>query len=802
METFKPNHSIRGRAALLASACLVFPLLPAHARDAEALASNELSKRSIAIQEAQELLQKGDEAYTLGNYGDAVTAYAGARNLIPDAPISAELRDAATLRYAQASVEHARDLARAGDLAGAKATVDKVLDKSVAPDNPGALAYRTQLDDPIRTNPALTKEHGQNIDQVRRLLYTAEGAYNLGKFDQAKSTYESVIRIDPTNSAARRGLERVAQAKSDYAKSAYDHTRAEMLAQVDAGWEIPPTPLDVDPAMTDVGFSEISTDLIPVRNKLDRIIIPKFAIEQATLDEALDLLRVRAAENDTLESNPASKGVNITVSLGDGNSPEATRIRNTRFDLQLSQVPLAQVLNYICNVTGTTFSTDDFAVNISPAGSTSTALVTRSYRVPPDFISSISTATSATPQDDPFAEAPAGGLLATRLGIQETLTQQGVLFPEGASAKLIAGTLRVVNTEQNQAYIAQIIETATSAEPIMVSVSVTMIKVQEDRLQELGFDWLLNNFGFGGEAWVPGQDKLNLTGGTIGNGRPLTDIPLEGYDTVRNPITSGNRSGDFAVNGNSIDQAILNSGSRQVSNSAPGVLAVRGEINEATVAMLMRGLNQSNGVDLVARPSVVTRSGQSSSVSVIREFPYPTEYEPPELPNSTGGEFGFGGGSSPVTPATPTAFDNRDVGISMEVLPVVDENKQYVNLTINPVFTEFDGFVNYGSPINTTASGLLGPETVQLTENAILEPVFSVKRLKTSVDVLDGATLVLGGLIQDNNQNVEDQVPILGSIPVIGRLFQSKVTKKTTTAIVFLVNVQVVDPMGRVHRDR
>lgn len=94
------------------------------------------------------------------------------------------------------------------------------------------------LDDPLRTNPALTYEHVQNVDKVRRNLYMAEGHYNLGKFDDAKKAYEAIIRIDPHNTAARRGMERVAARKSDYYRAAYDHTRAELLMQVDQAWEL------------------------------------------------------------------------------------------------------------------------------------------------------------------------------------------------------------------------------------------------------------------------------------------------------------------------------------------------------------------------------------------------------------------------------------------------------------------------------------------------------------------------------------------------------------------------------------
>ena len=215
MEIFKPIHFFRGGAALLASAGMILPLSGGDSRGGNSLASSELSRRSVAIDEAQELLRKGDEAYTAGRYAEAVEAYGGARELIPDAPISAELRAAATERYAQASVEHARVLSRGGDVHGARAAVNKVLDPSVAPNNPGALNFLGQLDDPIRTNPALTAKHTQNVDSVRRLLYTAEGAYNLGKYDEANAKYEDVLRIDPTNTAARRGMEQVANAKSE-----------------------------------------------------------------------------------------------------------------------------------------------------------------------------------------------------------------------------------------------------------------------------------------------------------------------------------------------------------------------------------------------------------------------------------------------------------------------------------------------------------------------------------------------------------------------------------------------------------
>jgi general secretion pathway protein D len=817
METFKPIHFSRDCAALLASAILILPLSGGETRGG-GLASSELSRRSVALDEAQELLRKGDEAYNAGRYGQAVEAYSGARELIPNAPITAELRAAATERYAQASVEHARILSREGDVAAAKAVVDKVLVESVAPNNPGAVAFRAQLDDPIRTNPALTAAHAKDIDAVRRLLYTAEGAYDLGKYDEANAKFSEVLRIDPTNTAARRGMERVENAKSGHQKAAYDQTRAEMLSQVESQWELQVPTLDLEASLPDPGADSSVATLVSVRNKLDRIIIPKVNLDQTTLDEALDFLRIRAGENDTLELDPTRKGVNFAVNLGSADSLAAQKIKAARITLQLSNVPLSQVLKYICDVTQTAYTTDDFSVIITPTGASSPVLVSRTYRVPPDFISSMSSGAGAAPAEDPFATAPAGGgLLAKRLGAQEALVQQGVSFPEGASATYTpaTNTLLVVNTEVNQDYVSQIIETITKTEPVMVSVKVTMIKVEQTTLKEIGFDWFLENATFGKDLFG--------SGGTVGNGKTSPDLPGPDGVTKLNPVTAGNRSGDSAISGNSIDNLISNQSSRQSSNPAPGILGLAGNFPDGNVQMLMRGLDQKKGVDIMAQPTTITRSGQSSSINIVREFIYPTEYEPPELPNSVGfdgnqnfqnitidqlgniitNEGGGGsGGTTPVTPATPTAFETRDVGITLEVLPVVDANKQYITVTLKPVFSDFDGFVNYGSPINSTVNGPFGVQTVEVTKNAILMPIFSKNAIETTIDVADGGTVAVGGLVQETIQNVNDKTPILGSIPIIGRLFESDAKQPVSKMVIFLVNVELMDPTGHRYRNR
>lgn len=800
MVIFKPSKWIQALVVWWLAAVLLTGLHAAGSGVADEVAAREIARRSVAVQEAQELLRKGDEAYTAGKFAEAVEAFAGAREMIPDAPQSAELRAAATDRYAQAAVEQGRVLSRKGDMDGAKALLDKVLADGVAPQHAGALAFRAQLDDPIRSNPALNAEHAKDVDEVRRLLYTAQGAFDLGKFDEAKQRYEEVLRIDPTNSAARRGMEKTAVAKSDYFKAASDHTRAEMLGQVDAAWEMQVPAPEQGLGLPEIGVEELSTDGLNLKAKIDQIIIPSIALEQSSLDEALDFLRLKAAENDSTETEASRKGVNFTVNLGAPDSEVAKRIRALRFDLRLTQVPLSKVLRYLTEITQTEFKTDEFAVLITPIGSSSDELVARSYRVPPDFLTSLNSGAGAGAEKaaaDPFAEAPEkGGLLTARLSAQEALAKQGIPFPEGASANYSAATntLRVVNTETHQEAVAQIIDALTQSEPVAVSVKVTMIRTQQSNLEELGFDWLLSGAGSIENSGVA------AAGGTIGNGTPRTAGDFTGED-IGDPngiMTAGLRSGDGAISNNSIDALIANpERTAQSVNVAPGVLSVTGVFGDAQFKSIMRGLDQKKGIDIMARPSVVTRSGQASNIAIVREFIYPTEYEPPEVPQTV-----EGGGSVPVTPATPTAFEKRDVGITLEVLPVADADKRFVDVTLNPSFIEFDGFVNYGSPINSTASGVLGTEAVEITKNAILMPVFSAQKLATQLTVADGATIALGGLMTESVKNVEDKVPVFGQLPVVGRMFSSKSRESVSTAVIFLVQIDLIDPTGRAYRDR
>src|SRR5678815_1788136 len=100
-------------------------------------------------------------------------------------------------------------------------------------------------------------------------------------------------------------------------------------------------------------------------------------------------------------------------------------------------------------------------------------------------------------------------------------------------------------------------------------------------------------------------------------------------------------------------------------------------MTDPSFQLVIRALNQKKGVDLLSAPRVTTKSGQRAVIEIIREFRYPTEFDPPQIPQTFNGT---GGGSFPVTPTTPTAFETRNTGVTLEVEPVIGPDLYTIDL--------------------------------------------------------------------------------------------------------------------------
>ncbi len=806
------------------------------------LAKREMLRRAEKVQQAEELLGSGRESYQKGDYESAVTSYNEALGVLPGGFATAERRSVLETHLADATVALSQQYRRTGKYAEARDKLNQVL--SIDPNNQQARQEIEYLDDPIRTNPALSYDHTTNVDKVRRFLYTAEGFKNLGLYDDSIREYQKALQVDPYNSAARRGMEGIHQLKADHYRSSYDEARARMLAEVDAAWAMAvPPPVELDGTVIGAGQRPSAVG-VNIEFKLKNMLIPVVDFDDTTVEEAIDFLRQRAQELDKWELDPIKKGINFVIRkprIGGGApdaeldvegglgaiDPGSARVK----ELKLRNVPLSSVLQYICEQARLRYKVDDFAVTLLPIGAAEgDDVLTRKWKVPPTFLNDIGTGGDGDGAEelDPFA-GDDGGLgnrsLAPRRPLMEILKEAGIDFPPGSSAQYIpsTSTLIVSNTPQNLDLVDQLVEDILGGTPKMIKIVTKFVEVSQENGDELSFDWIVTPFGLGGVI----SEEVWAGGGTLGNGQGRTGadfispvaftnipgIPASNNQAVANIVSASNRTGDGAMTRNSVD-AILNNPNRsaQVSRPAPGILSLTGLFNSGQLQMIMRGLAQKKGTDIMTAPSVTARPGQKATIEIIREFIYPTEYEPPELPQQVGqgGNFGGGGGlvgggggagGFPVTPATPTAFETRNTGVTLEIEPNLGPNEYVIDLRFAPEIVEFEGFINYGSPITSPATDAFGnPVTVTITENRIEMPVFSSRRVSTGITIYDGHTVAVGGLMREDVQDVEDGVPVLSDIPLIGRLFKSSAQNHIKSNLIIFVTANIIDAAGKNYR--
>ena len=125
---------------------------------------------------------------------------------------------------------------------------------------------------------------------------------------------------------------------------------------------------------------------------------------------------------------------------------------------------------------------------------------------------------------------------------------------------------------------------------------------------------------------------------------------------------------------------------------------------------------------------IITKSGQRAKIESIREVIYPTEYDPPEIPQKVTGP--IDPGVDITTPTNPTAYEMRPVGITLEVDPVVSINRKFVELNIAPELVEFHGFQDWGKDESVTQMPLFHAQKVS---TAILVNFDSSELLGVSV---------------------------------------------------------------------
>jgi general secretion pathway protein D len=132
------------------------------------------------------------------------------------------------------------------------------------------------------------------------------------------------------------------------------------------------------------------------------------------------------------------------------------------------------------------------------------------------------------------------------------------------------------------------------------------------------------------------------------------------------------------------------------------------------------------------------------------------------------------------------------LGPTLDVIPTVSADGYTVQMTLIPSMTEFLGYDDPGR-----FSVIAGANFVP-----VALPRFRVRQVTTSAIVWDGQTVMLGGLISEKVTKVKDKVPMLGDIPLLGRLFRSEASSTSKKNLVIFITPTIIDPAGnRVHTE-
>ena len=753
---------------------------PAFCQQSVQVMQSERQKREAAAERALELFNEAQEQISQARYQEALTNLRNASNMLPPlAPQSAELQSRIYDSIAITLTELAREALVADQLNLARERLEEAF--AYAPENNRVLKARAELyaamgikldqnNKPVfPKGEAVTPRLTRSIVEVKNFMAEGEAFLETGQYDEAEKRFQQVLVVDPYNRTARRMLRKVYDSKMKHARAAKISTREERLMQLEANWESP-IPQEVIASYQGAGVSPIEqTSSLSIERRLSQMIVPRVEFNQASITDVINFLNIRSRELDT---SPDKKGFNFVSRIG----PD---VQTNDITMSVRDMPMLEVLRYACQLANVKFQIGEFAITVVPLTAETNQLITKEYLVRPDFLSRPSQVqTQEQPRRTRQVQLDKSLTTASVINVKQALEDRGVRFDaEGSSVvySQATGRLTVRNTPQQIEIIDMLIGSDLEVVP-QVMIETKFAEINQTQLEELSTAMNIVKDG-------------NYTF-SLGEPSPDNMQGLNNLDGLRTATAISPRSIDALLDKN---RGVDNT---PISNKANfSIYAVGYNFD-----IMIRALSQSNGFDILSAPKVIARSGERASIRIIRRFTYPIEYDKPEFPTSlTNNNTGSGGvqvlsiATPVVAPAFPAEFEEREVGVVLDVRPQVGPDNYTISLDLIPEITDFEGFINYGEPI---LNPLNPNRRTPLTENIINLPVFNTRTVRTSVQVFDGQTLVLGGLLREDTQKIDDKVPIIGDIPLIGRLFRSKIEKVLKKNLMIFVSPRLITPTG------
>lgn len=200
----------------------------------------------------------------------------------------------------------------------------------------------------------------------------------------------------------------------------------------------------------------------------------------------------------------------------------------------------------------------------------------------------------------------------------------------------------------------------------------------------------------------------------------------------------------------------------------------------------LRALEQQGKANLLSAPKVTTVSGQMANIQVARTYPYVSDFT---LENIGTAEF-------PIWTYKLT-ISEKSVGISLEVTPYVSENSKTITLDLHP---EVSVLVDQIPISNLQTTGQTAGVGVVIIPDELGWPVVDIRTTQTSIAIDSGETIVLGGMMKDDERVTKRKVPLLGDIPFLGKAFQYDYRNQRKINLLIFITASIIDADGEAIR--
>ncbi|MBV9463929.1 MAG: type II secretion system protein GspD, partial [Verrucomicrobiae bacterium] len=524
-----------------------------------------------------------------------------------------------------------------------------------------------------------------------------------------------------------------------------------------------------------------------ILRKLQNIKIKRIEFENATIASAIKFL---AEESRRADPGPEPKGVNIVLRLSGqasagttptpgatGTAPAASPDEGggKRINLILNDVELGRALTFLTQVADLKYIVNDGAVVVYDGIPTNNIQI-KTFSVAPGVFRSVEgeksggapplgAGTGGTGGTSGGGFVPTASPASEKVEVKPIFETFGIQFPAGTSISYneSLGLLVVKHTPE----VIDQIETLLlklNKTPRQVTIETRFLDIRQDDLKELGFHW---GFFYKTDSFIGGSGGFPIT-------TPSAGLVFTEPSATRTAVTD--------LIGSAIDALIASGGTTPTP-----LMAIANLATNPAFTLTINALDRRGAINLLSAPRVTTLSGENAQILVTREFIYPSHFSDPQVVAGSGGS-GAGSTAAAFVGPSPSEFTTREVGVVMNVRPTVGDDDYTVSMTLTPEVVDFEGFITYGG---TAQVGGSTPVTF-----TIPQPLFSKRIVTTSVVVWDGQTVILGGLINEDERKFDDRVPILGDLPVVGRLFQSKGANSTKRNLMIFVTPSIVDPAG------